>query len=241
MTGGQIKRLFFHAGAPATEARKARAACKRLTELGVIVRLERRIGGIRAGSEGFIFGLSGMGAAVLDLGDEAPPRHRRVAETKVAFQSHVLTVSELAIQLHETARTGAFTIDELRAEPGCWRWFSGVGGGHRVLKPDAVLRASVDDFELGAFIEVDLATESLPTIARKCVTYLDYWRSGAEQRLHDFFPRVWWLVPHPPRLQAIADVLKRLPDEAHDLFRVVQFDQAVHALTALPDTEGGAR
>lgn len=241
MTGGQIRRLLFHTGEPATEARKARAACKRLTELGVIVRMERRIGGIHAGSEGFVFGLSGTGAAVLDLGEPNASRHRRVTETKSAHQSHVLGVSELAVQLNESARTEAFAIDELRGEPDCWRWFSSLGGGRRALKPDAFLRVSVDDYELASFIEVDLATESQPTIARKCLVYLDYWRSGAEQRLHEFFPQVWWLVPHLPRLQAIEDVVRRLPDEARDLFRVVQFDQAVHALTALPDTEGGAR
>lgn len=241
LSGGQIKRLHFHGGEPATEARKARAACKRLVELGVIVRLERRIGGVRAGSEGFVFGLSGLGAAVLDLGEPTNVRHRRVVETKLAFQSHVLAVGELAVRLTESARAGDFSIDELRAEPGCWRWFAQVGGGQRALKPDAFLRVSVDDYELASFVEVDLATESLPTIYRKCMTYVDYWKSGAEQRLHEFFPRVWWLVPHAARLQAITDALKRLPDDARDLFRVAPFDLAVHVLTAIPDTEGGAR
>jgi Replication-relaxation len=241
MTGGQIKRLHFRGGEPATEARKARAACKRLAELGVIVRLERRIGGVRAGSEGFVFGLSGLGSAVLDLSESIPARHRRVADTKLAFQSHVLTVSELAVQLTEAAGNGAFSVDELRAEPGCWRWFSDVGGGQRPLKPDAFLRVGVEDYEFAAFIEVDLASESLPTITRKCMTYVDYWKSGAEQRLNDFFPRVWWLVPHPQRLQAIADVLKHLPADARDLFQVAQFDHAVSVLTTFPVTEGGAR
>jgi Replication-relaxation len=241
MTGGQIRRLYFYGGEPATEARKARAACKRLVELGVIVRTDRRVGGIRAGSEGFVFGLSGLGAAVLDIGQLQPSRHRRVAETKPSHQTHVLGVSELAVRLTESARTGEFSIDELRGEPGCWRWFSGVGGGQRTLKPDTFLRVSVADYELASFVEVDLATESLPTVLRKCMTYIDYWKSGAEQRLHDFFPRVWWLVPHTARLQAITDVLKRLPDEARDLFRVVQFDHAITALTTFPDTQGGAR
>ena len=241
MTGEQLRRLYFYAGEPATEARKTRAACKRLVDLGVIVRTERRVGGIRAGSDGFVVGLSGMGSAVLDLGETALSRHRRAAETKLAFESHVLKVSELAVQLSESARAGFFSIEELRGEPGCWRWFSGVGGGQRVLKPDAFLRASVEEYELAAFVEVDLASESLPTIARKCAIYIDYWKSGAEQRLHDFFPRVWWLVPHARRLQAITDALKRLPADARDLFRVTQFDHAVRELTAVPDTEGGAR
>jgi len=178
---------------------------------------------------------------VLDVGESAVSRHRRVIETKLAFESHVLAVSELAVRLTESARTGAFSIDEFRAEPGCWRWSSTVGGGRQVLKPDAFLRVGVEEYELAAFVEVDLASESLPTITRKCMAYIDYWKSGAEQRLHDFFPRVWWLVPHARRLQAITDVLKRLPADARDLFKVVQFDHAVRALTAVPDTEGGAR
>lgn len=240
MTGGQLRRLYFPGGRLVTQARKTRAALQRLTELQTVIRLRRRVGGIRAGSEGNVYGLSGLGYAVLDLDQQTARRHRSVPETKLAFQSHVLAVSELAVELTERARTGACVIQELRAEPGCWRWFDSLGG-RRVLKPDAYIRLDVEDFEITAFCELDLDTESLPTITRKLGVYIDYWRTGAEQHRHGVFPRVWWLVPDHARLQAIAHTIHHVPAEARDLFTIALIEQAAALLTQSPSLEGGAR
>lgn len=244
MTGAQLRRLHFPGSNLVTQARKERAALQRLAELSLVVRLKRRIGGIRAGSDGHIYGLSGLGHSVLDLQSSHTSslrRHRSVNDTKLAHQSHVLAVSELAVSLHDQARSGTFSIEELRAEPGCWRWFSGVGGQRRTLKPDAFLRLTVGAFEVAAFIEMDLDSESLPTIARKCGVYVDYWRSGAEQQGYGVFPRVWWLVPDDDRLRALTRTIQRLPLETRDLFTVALIDDATAQLSRLPDSEGGVR
>ena len=82
MSGSHVRRLHFPGGRFITQARKSRAALQRLHDLGLLVRLERRVGGIRAGSDGHVYGLSGFGHAVLDVGRERPERHRGVAETK---------------------------------------------------------------------------------------------------------------------------------------------------------------
>jgi hypothetical protein len=241
MTGLQLRRLHFHGTQLATQDRKSRAALQRLTEHQVVARLQRRVGGIRAGSEGYCYGLSGLGHAVLDLEHDGTRRHRGISDTKPAFTDHVLAVSELAVRLGELALAGICTIEELRAEPGCWRWFGGLGGGQRVLKPDAFVRLGVDEYEVTAFIEQDLATESLPTIGRKLSVYLDYWRSGIEQEKHGIFPRVWWLVPHSARLTAIAQAIQRLPQDVHHLFTVALTDHVPELLTHIPSSEGGSR
>jgi hypothetical protein len=239
LSGAQVRRLHFPGSNMVTQARKSRATLQRLTELSAVVRLRRRVGGVRAGSEGHVYGLSGLGQAVLELDRAEPRRHRRVPETKLAFQSHVLAVSELAINLTEQARTGVCQLDEFHAEPGCWRWFSGLAGGRRLLKPDAYVRLGIDEFELTAFIEQDMDTESLSTIARKLDVYVDYWRTGAEQHEHGMFPRVWWLVPDTARLRAITDTITHLPTQARHVFTVALTEQAATLLTQLP--EGGAR
>jgi hypothetical protein len=173
--------------------------------------------------------------------NDSPSLASSHADTKSAFEAHVLAVSELAVCLTERASAGAFVVEELRAEPGCWRWFSGVSG-KRIVKPDLFARLNVGDYELASFVEVDMASESLPTIARKCGVYIDYWRSGAEQRIHGLFPRVWWLVPHARRLQAIGQVIRRLPEETRELFAVVLTEHAPDLLTQLPqlNAQGGA-
>jgi protein involved in plasmid replication-relaxation len=240
MSGQQIRRTSFPDGNPITQARKTRSALKRLGERSLIVRLRRRVGGLHAGSEGQVVGLSGLGHAVLDLDTDSPRRHRSVTETKLAFQDHVLAVAELRVRLLEHARIGRCDLLDFNAEPACWRRFSGIGGHVVTLKPDAYVRLGVAAFELAAFIEQDMATESLPTIRRKLGVHIDYWRSGQELRDHEVHPHVWWLVPNTTRLTAIAGVIRSLPIDARALFAVARSNDAVHLLTQLP-TEGGAR
>lgn len=239
LTAQQVRRLHFASGDPATQSRKVRAALQRLDELGVIVRLARRVGGVHSGSEGFVVGLSGWGQAVLDIGQSDGRRHRRVIETKPAFQAHLLAVNDLYVQLVEHHYEGLCELIEFAAEPASWRRFGGIGGQAVTLKPDAFVRFGVQDYELAAFVEQDMATESLPTIGRKLGVYVSYWRTGQEQQATGIFPRVWWLVPTTGRLDAIVRSIRKLPREARALFGVCLTAEAVHYLTQLP-TQGGA-
>ena len=238
-SGGQLGRLYFAGLRPITQARRTRYALRRLSELGLVVRLRRRVGGVRAGSQGFVYGLSGLGQAALDLGQETPQRHRRVIETKPAFADHALAVAELSVSLHE--RIGhEIEVLEFAGEPACWRRFGGVGGQTITLKSDAFVRlVTHDGWELVALVEQDEGTESLPTIRRKLDVYVAYWRSGEEQRRHGLFPRVWWLVPTSRRQAAIARTIQRLPAETHPLFTVCLTHEAAELLVQ-PPAEGGA-
>jgi hypothetical protein len=208
----------------------------RLVELRLVVRTPRRVGGLHAGSDGQVLGLSGLGQAVLDVGSDIKRRHRSVADTKLAHQEHVLAVTQLIVELNERARSGQCKLLQLDAEPGCWRRFSGIGGQRITLKPDAFVQLAVDEWEIAAFIEQDMATESLPTITRKCGVYVDYWRSGQEQRDHGVFPRIWWLVPDVARLKAIARATQRLPSEARNIFTIALTSDAAEQLVQLPST-----
>ena len=61
-------------------------------------------------------------------------------------------------------------------------------------------------------MEVDLATESLPSIAKKLKRYVDYQDTGAEQeRLSGVFPRVLWHCPDPERRQRLDELLDDAP------------------------------
>jgi hypothetical protein len=238
MTGNQIRRMFFPEGNQVTQARKSRAVLKRLIEQRLVVRLQRRVGGLHAGSEGQVVGLSGLGQAVLDVGIDSVRRHRSVTDTKLAFQDHVLAIAELHVRLLELARTGAAELLDFQAEPSCWRRFSGIGGHGVTLKPDALVRLAVGDYEVVAFIEQDMATESIPTLVRKLGVHIDYWRSGQEQHEHGVHPRVWWLVPDTARLKAVARAIGHVPAEARQLFEVVLTEQAADQLTQLPRVGG---
>jgi len=234
MTGRQLQRLHITDAAPVTAARRARAVLRRLSELRVLTRLDRRVGGVHAGSEGMVYGLSGLGCAVLALEDTAGPRPKPVAQTKPAFQDHVLAVAELYVQLREQHIADAIELITFETEPTCWRSHIGPGGQRLPLKPDAFLVLGVGDFAQLAFIELDCGTESLPTIHRKCGRYLDYWQSGQEQHRHGAFPRVWWLVPDERRRGGISGVLGTLAPDAQALFTAALASEAPSLLTYPP-------
>jgi hypothetical protein len=238
MTGRQVRRMFFPDGNQITQARKARAALKRLADLRLVVRLSRRVGGLHAGSEGQIVGLSGLGQAVLDVGVERPRRHRSVTDTKLAFQEHVLAVAELRVSLEEQVHASRIELLDFQAEPAAWRRFTGPGGYGIVLKPDAFVQLAVGEYLQVAFIEQDMSSESIPTIARKLSVHISYWRSGQELQTHGVHPLVWWLVPDTRRQVAIAKAIGRLPEDARQLFTVVLTEQAPELLTQLPPSGG---
>ena len=231
LTAGQVQRLHVADGSPRTQARRTRSLLERLAKLRLVVRFNRQVGGVRAGSSGFVYGLSARGQAVVGIGGVHGGRRRRVWDTKLGFQNHVLAVAELYVTLIEAERHGQTEVLEFQAEPGCWRRTSGSGGEPVILKPDAYLRLGVGEEERSAFVEVDLATESGPTVARKCQAYVAYWRSGAEQAQRDVFPAVVWLTTTEQRAARIADAIQRLPIEARALFQIALLAQGVNVLS----------
>lgn len=239
LTGRQLQRLHVDSANRVTAARRSRAVLRRLTELRAVVRLDRRIGGIQAGSDGHVYGLSRLGFAVL-AADGEPLHGKTVWETKPAFQDHLLAIGELYVGLHELHRRGAIELLDFQTEPAAWRWFPGPSGERLPLKPDAFVSLGVGDYEQRLFVEVDCGTESLPTIQRKCRRYLDYYRSGLEQQRHDVFPRVWWLASSGRREARLADLVATLTPDEQALFAVGLLGDAPGALLSLADVGGPA-
>jgi hypothetical protein len=232
LTSRQIQRLHLPDGSEITRSRRTRALMQRLTELGVVVRLGRTVGGVQPGSSAQVFGLSGLGLAVLDVQGPYGRRRRTVWETKPYFLHHVLAVADVCVGLTELSRDGTADLLIFDGEPAAWRRFAGSAGAPVTLKPDAYVRVGIGEFERSAFVELDMASESLPTIERKCLTYVGYWRSGAEQRQHEVFPLVMWLVPNEERQRKLREVIDRLVAEARHLFSVVLHGEGPNVLTA---------
>ena len=228
LSAAQVQALLFpdqqHAS-PMTAARCCRRVLERLTRERLLVRLERRVGGARAGSASFIYSLGSLGQRVLDQGG---PR-RRLSEPSARFVDHTLAVGEFFVALIVHARSGGWELIEWESEPGAWREVTTLGG-RIVLRPDLFLALAVAEYELRWFVEVDRGTEHLPAITRKCRLYHSYYRGGHEQRRHKVFPRVLWIVPDTRRaeqLQALIDADRRL---TADLFRVATDAGALTAI-----------
>jgi hypothetical protein len=226
LTGTQLTRLHFGNLSTVSRERTRRRVLARLADNGLVTTLERRVGGVRAGSAGLVYALGVAGQHVLPLlVDEQPVKRPRHPWTpSPLFLAHTLAVSELYVRLVEAARADTLALVTYQAVPASWVP-DGLGDW---LKPDAYAVVRAGEVEDSWWIEVDRATESLPTIKRKLRAYLDFVHRG-QLGPDGVVPRVLITVPDdkPKRLSDIRDLLARLPEPADKLFHLTAFDNAV--------------
>src|SRR5919201_3556900 len=99
LTTRQIEALHFadHASDLAG-ARVCRRVLARLTEERLLARLQRRVGGVRAGSASFVYALGPVGGRLLD------GQRRRITEPSTTFLAHTLAVAQAHVELSQAAR-----------------------------------------------------------------------------------------------------------------------------------------
>jgi Replication-relaxation len=199
VSGLQLTRLCFTDSAdPSTNARSARRALLRLTRMGALERLPRSVGGVRAGSAGFVYrlGIGGQRLAI-DRGWQPERRVRRARVPGTLFVRHALLVAELHTRLIAGDRQRRFELLELSCEPSCWRKLDGLATQPAVLKPDSYVRLGLGDYEDSYFLEVDRGTEGSRAIECQLNRYLAYHRSGREQAERSVFPGCSGWRPRP--------------------------------------------
>lgn len=217
LTGKQLARLHFqHHQSPATGERVCREALSRLTRHDVLRRLERRVGGVRAGSASYVYSLGSVGRRL--VGETIA---RRVSEPSANFLDHTLAIAETHLALRDAATAGDFELMRIEIEPACWRSYIATSGARERVRPDLYVISARGDLEYCWFLEIDLATEHKPTLIRKCRQYEAYWRSGLEQQRTGTFPLVVWVAPDAKRACEIETALAAARSLNRELFRVV--------------------
>jgi hypothetical protein len=232
LTGGQLTRLCFADDAePSSRARTARRALLRLVRLDVLARLPRAVGGVRAGSAGFVYHLGPAGQRLAaDRGWQPERRWRRSFTPGTLFVAHTLQVAELHTRLVEADRSGRVELLELSAEPSCWRAFVGGGSQRSVLKPDSFLCLATREYEYSYFLEVDRGTEGSRALERQLALYMAYRATGQEQAAAGVFPKVLWLAPSAERAAAIEASVAAVPAHGRELFAVAPFERALDVI-----------
>ena len=241
LTGKQIIRLFFSEGAePQIADYSASYRClKRLKSHSLIRALNRRIGGVRAGSGSYVWSLTPPGFRLLNLGKSA---HRQYREPSFAFLEHTLLISEAWLQLREICARNSMTLADVHFEPDCWRWYRGRLGKTAVLKPDMYAVTQMGDYEDHWFIEIDRDTETVALVIDKCERYIHYLRTGAEQKQSGVFPYVVWIVPDAKRKDSLITHITRTFSQG-SIFIVITPDEletliSVGAIEYLKKEEG---
>jgi len=227
LSGAQAARLCFTAHEPNANLRASRRTLLRLTRLGLLDRLPRQLGGVRAGSDGYVYQLAAAGQRLsIERGWLPKRRVRRPLIPGRLFLRHSLAVAELHARLVEAARSGSFELLERTSEPACWRATEGA-----TLKPDSYLRLGLGPYEDSYFIEVDMGTEGSAALEAQLERYLAYARSGCEQAAHGVFPKVLWLTPDAGRKEALEAVVAQSAASDPELFAVAQLKDAISVLT----------
>lgn len=221
VTGSQLERLHFSELADTSRPVVRRRVLGRMVRARVLLTLERRIGGVRAGSSGLLYALDIAGKRLMATNGRATrpglPGERHVR--------HVLAVSQLYVDLVELDRAGKLALDQFEAEPASW-WPDGHGGR---LKPDSHVLVASDDHGDNWWVEVDLATEHGPAIKRKLATYLDFYNRG-QLGPGGIMPWVLITVPDAKRYSEIDRLIHQLPSRAGELFTVALHNDAAEVV-----------
>jgi hypothetical protein len=245
LTTRLIQRLHFPAG-PTGLHRTQRTATRlcnrvllRLEAEGFIGRIDGRpVGGTVRGSAGTIWHLAATGERLLRARRDDPSRRRYAAPSR-PFLAHTLAVATFAADLRDAESAGTFDLLELVTEPACWRPFQ-TAIGQAALKPDLAIVIANAEVEAHVFVEIDLGTEHLPAVLKKCRTYQLYRQTGIEQHRSDVFPAALWVVPDSERARKLRAAIRREKDLDRDLFTVTEADHAIAALSGFlestPDT-----
>jgi hypothetical protein len=217
-----IRRLHFAEG-HATLAAASGATMRVLTRLEthhLVMRLTRRIGGVRAGSSGIVWQLGTTGETLLRT-MHGETHRRRYQAPSPAFVAHTLACAQLAVQVGELARASVVELVKLDTEPSCWQAFIGPHGAREWLKPDLSVVTASGEYEDHLYVEADLSTEHPPVVIRKAKVYQRYAATGTYQARHGLFPAVAWVVPDTARQRAIEAALAADRTIQPELFRVV--------------------
>ncbi|MDQ6525557.1 replication-relaxation family protein [Nocardioides sp. LHD-245] len=216
LTTHQVQAFVFTGHASdESAARTARYVLARLERLALIRSLARRIGGVRAGSAARVWQLAPAGARLLrDDGSTF-----RTHEPSERFLAHCLAVADAHLAARAVRLRPGVQDVTVQTEPDCWRRYTGQGGEPRWLQPDLALSIQTAEYTDRWFIEVDLGTESLPTLLRKCGHYEAFRRSGIEQHENGTFPLVLWLFAKPERADRLRATVLRSPRLTPALYR----------------------
>jgi Replication-relaxation len=230
LTTTQLERFHFTShDSPRTASRLCRRVLARLDELRVLEHLERRIGGVRAGSASYVWRVGLIGDRLLRH-DTDQPRSRR-KEPSLHHLQHCLAVADTHLALRELAVTTSAELLQVTTEPTCWRSYRDPAGVLEILKPDLYAVTAIGEFEDHWFVEVDRATESIPTLLRQCRQYEAYRHNGTEQAGSGLFPLVLWVVPDEPRAAKLRQAIALARDLDTALFRITTPDQLIAAIT----------
>lgn len=223
MTTRQVEAFVFGDHSPASAGRTTRRVLARLERELLLRRLPRRIGGVRAGSGATVWQLAPAGTRLLHAGGRM-----RSAEPSLRYLWHCLAVADVHLSLGALRALDTVEDVTVQVEPSSWRRYLGSGGEARWLQPDLWVQITTTDYIDRYFVEVDLGTESLPVLLRKCALFEAYRTAGIEQEQTGSFPLVLWCFSDPERAVRLEHAIAQSPRLTSGMY-VITTTETLHA------------
>jgi hypothetical protein len=231
----QLQEFVFAGSSVKPRSREVTTAriLARLRRRGLVAATPRLVGGPGGGSARQVHHLTEAGFRFVRTLDPALHNQRPPVRSSL-FIEHALMTADVALAFHRFARANAgHALAEWAPE-----WQAAERLGSFTVIPDGHLVYATTEWELHAFVEVDLGSERPSRFARKIGAYLEVYRQGAWRKELASWPTVLTVTPDAARAAALRrateDVL-RLEGQGADAVSGMEFDFA-----ALADVVGEA-
>lgn len=222
LTGGQLERLHF----PLLTSSRGRSVArwrtlKRLVDARILLTVRRPSRRASSAERCYTLGAAGQQLVQIRANLAGRGRIRRVSVPGERFIEHTIATSELCVALLERGARRGFVVESYAVEDAAtWPASQGIQ-----LRPDALCILRHDGVRDYWWLEIDRATESLPTIRRKLRTYLAFVESG-QLGPDGLVPRVLFAGPTEARCAAIQREIQAQPEPASVMFCVATHDLA---------------
>ena len=226
----QITELSGQYGSARSALRQTSRRLRRQHGLGLVAHLERRIGGTRAGSAGYVWYLTAAGQRLTSEGQGRGAR-RRFQEPSALFLAHTLAITQARFVIEQAIHAVGGHLARLRTEPACWRSWLRLGGALGWLKPDLeAITATDTGAEDHWLLEIDLDTEHPARLLAKCHDYQAHLASGTFQAQHGYYPQVVWLLTNQARAGRLAEQIAADQTLTPGLFKITAAPEQLAAL-----------
>ena len=203
LAAGQIHALHFD-GLTQTPTDRA---LKRLVELRMLARIERRmVGGTGAGSGQYVYQLGSMGWVLAGKAGRYYPQR--------AVNHHTLAIVDAYLELLQVERTGLIEIRGFFTEPDSWRTIEGIE-----LRPDLFIEV-LDVYRgrtLHLWLEIDMGTERPKKITDKLAAYWYAYQHSSEAAMPQS-SAVFFLAPDDDRAKTLSWIIEQGDEDAQKLF-----------------------
>jgi hypothetical protein len=165
----------------------------------------------RGGSGQNVYHLTPRGFDRLYIGEYSKPR--------MSDAEHTLAIADAVVTLYELAGRGKFGITAILTEPECHRDVA----GYRV-EPDLFIELSRDGKSKQYWLEVERSEKGKDRLLARMRNYHNVYRHVSESEMPDW---IWviWVAIHPETAERLRGLIRQLPGEAQNLFRVITLSE----------------